>query len=127
MKRQSQWLFLDAADQLITVRESIVVAQRFNQKAHSFSSMKSSRKRVFVQPSDKEYQSTPEMTCNRTLVGDLPDNIRLVLEEQPKWKLLQDILDEIEEDVTTNTIQGIKYLVFVFIQTERLILDPFFH
>ncbi|SAM07091.1 hypothetical protein [Absidia glauca] len=91
MKRQSQWLFLDAADRLIT----------------------SSRKRVFVQPSDKEYQSTPEMAFNRTLVGDLPNNIKLVLEEQPKWKLLQDILDEIEEDVTTNTIHGAPVLVMV--------------
>jgi DNA excision repair protein ERCC-4 len=67
---------------------------------------------VFVQPSDKEYQSTTEMALNRTLVGDLPNNIKLVLEEQPKWKLLQDILDEIEEDVTTNTIHGKEDLVF---------------
>lgn len=52
------------------------------------------------------------MALNRTLVGDLPNNIKLVLEEQPKWKLLQDILDEIEEDVTTNTIHGKEDLVF---------------
>ncbi|CAO3594824.1 unnamed protein product [Absidia cylindrospora] len=90
-KRQSQWLFLDAADQLI----------------------KSARKRVYVQPNDKEYQSTPEIEYNQTLTGDIPKNIRLVLEEQPKWKLLQDILDEIEEDVTTNTIHGAPVLVMV--------------
>ncbi|KAI8332645.1 hypothetical protein BC941DRAFT_436197 [Chlamydoabsidia padenii] len=91
LKRQSQWLFLDAADQLIT----------------------SARKRVYVKSTDKEYESTPDMAYNHTLVGDLPNNTRLVLEEQPKWKLLQDILDEIGEDATTNTIHGAPVLVMV--------------
>ncbi|KAI8092898.1 uncharacterized protein BX664DRAFT_261045 [Halteromyces radiatus] len=89
--RQSQWLFLDAADQLITA----------------------ARKRVYVQPTDNEYDSTPEEEYNTDLIGSIPKDIRLVLEEQPKWTLLQDILDEIEKDVTTNTDHGAPVLVMV--------------
>ncbi|ORX60262.1 hypothetical protein DM01DRAFT_1332415 [Hesseltinella vesiculosa] len=87
--RQSQWLYLDAADRFITA----------------------ARKRVFVKTSDPEYQETPP---NNLVVGpNVPKDIRLTLEEHPKWGLLKDILQEIDQDATTNTDHGAPVLVMV--------------
>ncbi|KAI8066812.1 hypothetical protein BC940DRAFT_340698 [Gongronella butleri] len=86
--RQSQWLFMDAADQLITA----------------------ARKRVYVRAQDEEYQSTEPMTIQ---VANIPKNVRLVLEAQPKLQLLSDILEEIEEDDNTNADHGAPVLIMV--------------
>ena len=67
-QNQSPWLFLDAAN---TIFET-------------------SKRRVYTgKPVDGE---VPEAS------GALPDSLRPVLEEQPKWALLADILEEIERD-----------------------------
>ncbi|KAI9307779.1 hypothetical protein BJ944DRAFT_261379 [Cunninghamella echinulata] len=87
--KQSQWLFLDAADRLIKI----------------------ARKRVYLQPSDPEYESIDE--SNQIINDIMPYPIRTVLEELPKWKLLQDILEEIEQDDTINTNHGTPVLVMV--------------
>lgn len=51
---------------------------------------------------DEEYQS-----YEHTPMPGLPKKTKLVLEEQPKWGLLHDILEEIEHDIAvTNTRDG---------------------
>ena len=76
-QNQSPWLFLDAAN---TVFET-------------------AKRRVYTgKPTDAE---VPEAS------GDFPDSLRAVLEEQPKWALLADILVEIERDAYFNPgLQG---------------------
>ena len=71
-QNQSPWLFLDAAN---TIFET-------------------AKRRVYTgKPNDGE---VPEAS------GALPDSLRPVLEEQPKWALLADILEEIERDAYFN-------------------------
>ncbi|KAL9131956.1 MAG: hypothetical protein Q9217_000236 [Psora testacea] len=71
-QNQSPWLFLDAAN---TIFET-------------------AKRRVYTgKPNDGE---GPEAS------GALPDSLRPVLEEQPKWALLADVLDEIERDAYFN-------------------------
>ncbi len=71
-QNQSPWLFLDAAN---TIFET-------------------SKRRVYTgKPTDEE---NPEAS------GALPDSLRPVLEEQPKWALLADILEEIDRDAYFN-------------------------
>ncbi|KAI9492695.1 hypothetical protein BDB00DRAFT_826788 [Zychaea mexicana] len=69
---QSQWLFLDAADKAIST----------------------ARKRVYLKKNDTEYA-----TAEGPIVSDGSAQIRLVPEELPKWNLLHDILQEIEQDM----------------------------
>ena len=71
-QNQSPWLFLDAAN---TIFETV-------------------KRRVYTgKPIDGE---VPEASAA------LPDSLRPVLEEQPKWALLADILEEIERDAYFN-------------------------
>lgn len=71
-QNQSPWLFLDAAN---TIFET-------------------AKRRVYTGKSvDGE---APEVS------GTIPDSLRPVLEEQPKWALLADILEEIERDAYFN-------------------------
>lgn len=71
-QNQSPWLFLDAAN---TIFET-------------------AKRRVYTgKPVDGE---TPGAS------GALPDSLRPVLEEQPKWAVLADVLEEIERDVYFN-------------------------
>ena len=71
-QNQSPWLFLDAAN---TIFET-------------------SKRRVYAGKTtdDKEASAT----------GALPDSLRPVLEEQPKWALLAEVLDEIEREAYFN-------------------------
>ena len=67
-QNQSPWLFLDAANTIF----------------------KTAKRRVYTgKPINSE---VPEA------LGALPNSLRPVLEEQPKWALLADILDEIDRD-----------------------------
>lgn len=71
-QNQSPWLFLDAAN---TIFEA-------------------AKRRVYTgKPIDGEAPGAS---------GVLPDSLRPVLEEQPKWALLADILEEIERDAYFN-------------------------
>ncbi|KAI8149173.1 hypothetical protein BJV82DRAFT_209509 [Fennellomyces sp. T-0311] len=70
--RQSQWLFLDAADTAIS----------------------NARKRVFLRRNDPEYA-----TARGPTLSEGRSQIRIVPEELPKWNLLHDILQEIEHDM----------------------------
>ncbi|KAL9637810.1 MAG: hypothetical protein Q9164_001973 [Protoblastenia rupestris] len=71
-QNQSPWLFLDAAN---TIFET-------------------AKHRVYTgKPNSAEAPEDP---------GVLPDSLRPVLEEQPKWTVLADILDEIERDAYFN-------------------------
>lgn len=71
-QNQSPWLFLDAANTMF----------------------ETAKRRVYTgKPIDGE---VPEAS------GALPDSLRPVLEEQPKWALLADILEEIERDAYFN-------------------------
>ena len=71
-QNQSPWLFLDAAN---TIFET-------------------AKRRVYTgKPAEGEASSAN---------GTLPESLRPVLEEQPKWALLADILDEIERDAYFN-------------------------
>lgn len=71
-QNQSPWLFLDAAN---TIFET-------------------AKRRVYTgKPNDGEVSGGPEA---------LPDTLRPVLEEQPKWAILAEVLDEIEQDAYYN-------------------------
>ncbi len=71
-QNQSPWLFLDAAN---TIFET-------------------AKRRVYTgKPVDGEAPGAS---------GALPDSLRPVLEEQPKWAVLADVLEEIERDVYFN-------------------------
>ncbi|KAG2226446.1 hypothetical protein INT45_000614 [Circinella minor] len=80
---QSQWLFLDAADKAITT----------------------ARKRVYLKQNDPEYDQNDGPT-----VSDGKIRLRLVPEELPKWNLLHDILNEIEQDMPE---EGAPVLILV--------------
>ena len=71
-QNQSPWLFLDAAN---TIFET-------------------AKRRV--------YAGKSEETENSGIRGALPESLRPVLEEQPKWSLLADVLEEIERDAYFN-------------------------
>lgn len=62
---------------------------------------------MYVRPKDPEYQTASPTTIKE---GNTP--IRLVLEEQPKWHLLREVLDEIEQDLDTHT-KGKQYALFL--------------
>ena len=71
-QNQSPWLFLDAAN---TIFQTV-------------------RRRVYTgKVSDTEAPNAPR---------SLPESLHPVLEEQPKWALLAEILEEIEQDVYLN-------------------------
>lgn len=71
-QNQSPWLFLDAAN---TIFET-------------------AKRRVYTgRPIDGEASGAS---------GTLPDSLRPVLEEQPKWAILADVLEEIERDAYFN-------------------------
>ena len=73
-QNQSPWLFLDSAN---TIFET-------------------AKRRVYTgKPVEGDAASTSEA---------LPDSLRPILEEQPKWSVLAEILDEIERDVYFNPI-----------------------
>lgn len=69
---QSPWLFLDAANTLFDT----------------------AKRRVFINKAGGASKNAS--------APDLPDALHPVLEEQPKWALLADTLDEIEQDVYFN-------------------------
>ncbi|ORY94875.1 hypothetical protein BCR43DRAFT_442549 [Syncephalastrum racemosum] len=73
--RQSQWLFLDAADTAINT----------------------ARKRFYFRKTDPEYKHEVEKE------GQNKPDILLNMEEQPKWRLLREILAEIELDMQHTT------------------------
>ncbi|KAL8817199.1 MAG: hypothetical protein Q9191_008191, partial [Dirinaria sp. TL-2023a] len=73
-QNQSPWLFLDAAN---TIFET-------------------AKRRVYTgKPMEGEKLTAPEA---------LPESLRPVLEEQPKWSLLAEVLDEIERDSYFNPV-----------------------
>ncbi|KAG6991181.1 DNA repair protein rad16 [Physcia stellaris] len=73
-QNQSPWLFLDSANTMF----------------------ESAKRRVYTgKPIEGDVPVTSEA---------LPDSLRPVLEEQPKWAVLADILDEIERDAYFNPI-----------------------
>jgi DNA excision repair protein ERCC-4 len=75
-QNQSPWLFLDAADTIFTVAKQRVYKGKF---------------------------SGADLARNS---GAIPDGLEPVLEEQPKWAQLAEILQEIEQDAYLNpTIQ----------------------
>ncbi|CAO3621855.1 unnamed protein product [Cunninghamella blakesleeana] len=87
--KQSQWLFLDAADRMI----------------------KAARKRVYLQQSDPEYKSLDD--SYQIINNIMPNPIKTHLEELPKWKLLKDILEEIEGDDLIQSDHGTPVLIMV--------------
>ncbi|KAI8369465.1 uncharacterized protein BYT42DRAFT_584566 [Radiomyces spectabilis] len=88
--RQSQWLFLEAADTAITT----------------------ARLRFYLRPTDHDYKLTDIPASIGS--SSIPDKLKLVLEEQPKWNLLGEILKEIEQDAkTTNDGQSAPVLIMV--------------
>ncbi|CAO3677620.1 unnamed protein product [Rhizopus microsporus] len=86
--RQSQWLFTDAGNRAVA----------------------EARKRVYLKKGDPEYEETPASAED----PELPSHIKLVLEEQPKWNLLNSILREIEhESLGLNHGEGAAVLIMV--------------
>lgn len=86
--RQSQWLFLEAGNRVI----------------------ETARKRVYVKKGDAEFKGLPKESEDPTF----PPHIKLVLEEQPKWLLLKNVLAEIEQDaMSLNHGEGAPVLIMV--------------
>ncbi|KAI8576312.1 hypothetical protein K450DRAFT_257648 [Umbelopsis ramanniana AG] len=86
LTNQSPWLLMDAANVIFSL----------------------SKKRFFVEERDEEYQS-----YEHTPTPGLPKKTKLVLEEQPKWGLLHDILEEIEHDIAVTNARDATILVMV--------------
>ncbi|KAL7330954.1 DNA repair protein RAD16, variant 2 [Mucor circinelloides] len=86
--KQSQWLLYEAGNRAITT----------------------ARKRVYVKQGEKEFDELPKRQDDSII----PQHIKLVLEEQPKWQLLKNILAEIEQDcLQLNDGQGAPVLIMV--------------
>ncbi|KAG2213458.1 hypothetical protein INT47_009132 [Mucor saturninus] len=86
--RQSQWLFLEAGDRVI----------------------QTARQRVYVKKGDTLFDELPDTP----LPQGFPSHIKLVLEEQPKWNLLKNVLAEIENDAMgLNHGEGAPVLIMV--------------
>ncbi|CEG82458.1 Putative Homoisocitrate dehydrogenase [Rhizopus microsporus] len=86
--RQSQWLFTDAGNRAVA----------------------EARKRVYLKKGDPKYDETPASAED----PELPSHIKLVLEEQPKWNLLNSILREIEHSsLGLNHGEGAAVLIMV--------------
>lgn len=65
---------------------------------------------MYVKQGDKEFDQLPKRHDDAIL----PQHIKLVLEEQPKWELLKSILTEIEQDsLQLNDGQGAPVLIMV--------------
>ncbi|KAI9014547.1 hypothetical protein CLU79DRAFT_766326 [Phycomyces nitens] len=85
----SKWLLLNSANVAITA----------------------ARKRVYLKPEDPEYSSTE---WHGPTPINMPPSLRLTLEDQPKWELLRDVLEEIEQDMDSATQgKGAPVLVMV--------------
>jgi DNA excision repair protein ERCC-4 len=64
-----------------------------------------------VKQGDEEFNDLPEREDDDS---EIPKHVKLVLEEQPKWALLKNILTEIEQDsMTLNDGQGAPVLIMV--------------
>lgn len=74
-QNQSPWLFLPAADTIFTT----------------------ARRRVYAGDISGATSDDPQR--------EFPESLRPVLEEQPKWKVLSDVLEEIERDVYFNPVK----------------------
>ncbi|GAA5808344.1 hypothetical protein MFLAVUS_001734 [Mucor flavus] len=86
--RQSQWLFLESGNRAI----------------------ETARKRVYVKKGDPEFDQLPDSATD----SSIPAHIKLVLDEQPKWHLLKNILKEIERDILDlNNGEGAPILIMV--------------
>lgn len=72
---QPPWLFLDAAQTIFSVAKA----------------------RVFTGTASKA-------TISNNPIGSIPLSLTPVLEEQPKWSLLADVLEEIERDIHFNPV-----------------------
>lgn len=72
---QPPWLFLEAAQTIFNVAKA----------------------RVYTGIASKA-------TINNNPIGEIPRSLTPVLEEQPKWSLLADVLDEIERDIHLNPV-----------------------
>jgi DNA excision repair protein ERCC-4 len=95
LSNQSPWLLMDAANTIFSVRRVWVTMSPFFQANIFFKfGVKMSKKRFFVEEKDEEY-----MAVQSARMPGVPKQTKLVLEEQPKWGLLHDILDEIEHDI----------------------------
>ena len=53
--------------------------------------------------------------------GNLPPGLQLVLEEPPKWKLLLDVLDEIEQDIYTSDTRGLGNTILIMVESDRTV------
>ncbi|KAI8372162.1 hypothetical protein BD560DRAFT_369424 [Blakeslea trispora] len=88
--KQSQWLFLESGSKAIST----------------------ARKRVYIKYGDPEYESMTDYDASKH--PDIPSHIKLVLEEQPKWDLLKNILREIEhESMGLDKGEGAPVLIMV--------------
>ncbi|CAO3681836.1 unnamed protein product [Umbelopsis vinacea] len=86
LTNQSPWLLMDAANTIFSL----------------------SKKRFFVEERDEEY-----MSYEHIHIPGLPKKTKPVLEEQPKWGLLQEILDEIEHDIGVTQAHDATILIMV--------------
>jgi hypothetical protein len=71
-----------------------------------------SKKRFYVEERDEEY-----MSIENTSIPGLPKKTKLVLEEQPKWSLLHDILEEIEHDIAVTNAHDGKSISTIYVIT----------
>ncbi|KAM3586780.1 DNA repair protein RAD16 [Umbelopsis sp. WA50703] len=86
LANQSPWLLMDAANIIFSL----------------------SKKRFFVEEKDEEY-----MSVDPVHIPGVPKRTKLVLEEQPKWGLLYDILSEVEHDISVASDHEATILVMV--------------
>ncbi|KAK2554945.1 DNA repair endonuclease XPF [Acropora cervicornis] len=86
VKNQSLWMFLDAADTLFVVRFKFWQKFKYHAKARVIECTERKHKKKKGEKPEEEEK----------------DSEGLVLEESPKWKLLAEVLEEIEQDDTKN-------------------------
>lgn len=92
--QHSLWLFLDVADELFRLAKGRVYSSKRKKDAPTSQTPKK-KKKLNTEESDEEEEEKKEESGSQSLERDFT----LVLEENPKWKLLSEVLDEIENEI----------------------------
>lgn len=114
---KSPWLFLDAADTLFRVARRRVYQSlptlpstdntSNNNTAKNVSSADEDAEEALLELEQDDTSQTKEQQ-QHTSYSWLPPSIKPVLEEQPKWHLLGEVMEEIENDIFNASVDPCK-------------------
>ncbi|CAG8504551.1 10589_t:CDS:10 [Paraglomus brasilianum] len=97
-QQQSPWLFTDSANAIFTVRAQAILyvkcgATVIYQRSIQFNPLQLAKERVYIRKANADKDSSKSSDN-----FDFPPSVEPILEELPKWRLLSDVLYEIEHE-----------------------------